>query len=94
MKILLGYSYYENPFDVKQWVEKWLGRLKKTGIDIEPFCLTLDPPGPRLGWHELDEKWRNGDNKLYEIYRELLRKCENFDVFINWNGINFINTKT
>ncbi len=88
MKILLGYSYYENPFDVKEWVEKWLDRLKSANIDVEPFCLTIDAPGPRLSWTELDQKWKSGDKKLYKKYEELLERCKDFDVFVNWNGIN------
>ena len=88
MKILLGYSHYNAAFNVKLWVESWLCRLKKSGVIIEPFCLTIDPPASRLSWNKLDEKWINGDNKLYHKYEELLKKTRDFDVFINWNGIN------
>lgn len=88
MKILLGYSRYKASFDVKSWIEEWLLRLREAGIEVEPFCLTIDAPGPRLGWRELDDKWNYGDNKLYSLYEDLLETSKDYDVFINWNGIN------
>ncbi len=88
MRIILGYSYYKSPVNIKNKVEKWLSRLQEAGIDVDPFCLTIDAPGPRLSWKALDEKWKNGDKKLYELYARLLEKCRDYDVFINWNGIN------
>lgn len=90
MKILLGYSYYQNPFDVKDWVDSWVKRLNTSDLDvhIETICLTLDSPGPRLTWKDLNKKWGNGDKKLFKLYKDILHKCEKFDVFLNWNGIN------
>jgi hypothetical protein len=88
VKILLGYSCYKSQLDIKKRTEDWLGRLREAGIHIEPFCLTIDEPGPRLNWKELDYKWKSGDKKLYKKYQDLLHKCEGVDVFINWNGIN------
>jgi hypothetical protein len=88
VKILLGYSYYNNNFDVKKWIEAWISRLQDAKINIESFCLTINPPGPRLSWRELDKKWKRGDNELYDLYKSLLLKSRHFDVFINWNGIN------
>jgi spore maturation protein CgeB len=88
MKILLGYSNYKSVIDVQQWVEQWLTRLRLQGIDITGFCLTIDPPGPAIYWPELDNKWKRGDKKLFELYQDLSEKLVNYDVFINWNGIN------
>ena len=88
MKILLGYSYYKNQVDVREWVNQWLSRLRKGGVEVEPFCLTLDAPGPRLSWRELDGMWKNGNETLFTLYSDLITKCQDFDVFINWNGIN------
>jgi spore maturation protein CgeB len=88
MKFLLGYSYYRNPVDVKSWVEGWLGRLRSSGIQVDGFPLTLNPPGPRLGWQELDTRWHRGDRELLSMYENLARRLEDYDVFVNWNGIN------
>jgi hypothetical protein len=87
-KILLGFSYYQNPVDIKTWVDEWLGRLRLHGIDVDSFCLTLDPPAPRLTWSELDARWRRGDPKLLAMYKDLAGRLDNYDVFVNWNGIN------
>lgn len=88
MKILLGYSYYNYPRDVKVWVENWINRLRKNGFDIIPYPLTLNPPGPCLSWNELDYYWKTGNKDLFKKYEELGNKLIDFDVFLNWNGIN------
>lgn len=89
LKILIGYSYYSYPWDIKEWVEAWAKRLEVgTGYEIDTFCLTLYPPGPRLTWQELDKKWKDGDRRLLEMYSDLSKLISNYDVFINWNGIN------
>jgi hypothetical protein len=88
MKILLGYSYYHYPVDVKKNIEGWLWRLKSAGIDISGFCLTLDAPGPCLLWDELDDLWRKKDRKLLGMYENLADVLTNYDVLVNFNGIN------
>ncbi len=88
MRILLGYHYYRYPADVKNRVEAWLGRLRASGIDVHPFCLTLHPPGPPLGWKDLDARWRRGDRDLLFMYEKLGKQMSEYDVFLNWNGIN------
>lgn len=88
MKILLGYSYYEYPVDVKTLVEQKIHRLRRTGLEIEAVPLTLTPPGPRLSWPELDERWAKRDRELLSMYDYLEEKMESFDVLVNWNGIN------
>jgi hypothetical protein len=88
MRILLGYSYYHNPLDVRFWVEGWLARLRAAGFAVDPFYLTLHPPGPALTWPELDERWRRRDPELLHKYAVLGERLNNYDVFINWNGIN------
>lgn len=88
MRILFGYSYYQNPFDVKIWVNNWLDRIKTENIHIESYPLTINPPGPRLGWAELEERWKRGDTELLTLYQNLTIKLKDFDVFVNWNGIN------
>jgi len=88
MRILLGYSYYKNPFDVKEWINKWLSRINSETLYVESFCLTLNPPGPRLLWKDLDAMWKRGDKDLLDLYKNLAEKLDGFDVFLNWNGIN------
>ena len=88
MRILLGYHHYRDHRDVKTMVENRLARLRAKGMDIVPFVLTLNPPGPRLHWKELDARWRRGDRELLQMYETLGAVLEGFDVFINWNGIN------
>lgn len=89
MKILLGYSYYEYPQDVKLKVDSLCSRLRSKGIDIYSFPLTLNPPGSRLLWKDLDQKWKNKESDLMSLYENLATELRNgYDVFVNWNGIN------
>jgi len=88
MRILVGYSYYQYPIDVSQTINSWLGRLRKSGFDVEGFPLTIHPPGPPYWWKQLDKCWKLGDKDLLNMYEKLARKSEDFDVFLNWNGIN------
>lgn len=89
MRVLVGYSYFPKfSVDIKQRNEDWLGRLRKKGFEVEGFCLTLNPPGPRLSWKELDYLWKTKNSTILLMYENLLRKLESFDVFLNYNGIN------
>lgn len=89
MRILLGFNYYNYPgWDVKAWVDAWLGRLRAAGFHVDSYPLNLNPPGDCLYWPELDLRWRRGDKKLLNMYEKLARTLENYDVFVNWNGIN------
>ena len=74
--------------DVDAWVQKWVARLNKSGLQIEAICLTIEPPGPMLIWSDLDFKWKTGDKKLFALYHNILEIIAGYDVFINWNGIN------
>lgn len=88
-RILLGFSCYQNPVDVATRINSWLSRIRAaTGIQVDSFCLTLNPPGPKLSWEDLDKRWKVGDRKLLKMYEDLARKLENYDVFLNYNGIN------
>jgi len=89
MKILAGFSYSRYPgYDVKSRTEAWAYRLREAGFDVDLFCLTLDPPGDSLIWHELDARWRRGDKKLLSMYKDLAIKLKEYDVFVNLTGIN------
>jgi len=87
-KILLGYSYFAHPVDVKTRVEAWLARLRGCGFDVTGIPLTVDAPAPPLSWSELDARWKRGDRALLRLYEDLARQLEDFDVFLNCNGIN------
>jgi hypothetical protein len=63
-------------------------RLREAGFDVEGFCLTLNPPGPALGFRELDRRWRTGDRELLAMYERLEAKLESKDVLLNESGIN------
>ena len=88
MRILLGYSWYKSPVCVQSSTERWLARLRAQGISVDGITLTLDPPGPRLGWSELEGMWRRGHRPLLRLYETLARRMEAYDVFVNFNGIN------
>jgi spore maturation protein CgeB len=89
-KILVGYPYFRSSTygDVEQMVLTYLRRLQTAGFDVEGFCLTLDPPGPRLRFPDLDRRWRRGDPELLGMYDRLQAKLEGKDVFLNDSGIN------
>lgn len=74
--------------DIKEWVDSWLGRLRQKGIQVESFPLTVNPPAHQFYWPELDARWRRGDKALLLMYEDLALTLENYDVFVNWNGIN------
>lgn len=88
MKILVGFSYYNYPVDVATTINQWLDRLRSAGFEVESFPLTVNPPGPPFWWKQLDMRWKLGDKGLMNMYENLARKAEDFDIFINWNGIN------
>jgi len=89
MKILMGYPYSSNNvYDERERTEQSISRLKKAGLKIDGFCLTLDPPNRNLTWKELDARWKRGDKKLLLMYRELVKELEGYDVLLNSVGIN------
>lgn len=88
MRILIGYSYYQYPVDVSSTLNLWANRLRKAGFEIDLFPLTIHPPGPPYWWKQLDKCWKLGDKDLLKMYENLARKAEEFDIFLNWNGIN------
>jgi hypothetical protein len=57
-------------------------------LEVRPFCVTLDPPGPRLGWQELDRLWRRRDRRLLEMYDRLQQAADDCDVLLLYNGAN------
>ncbi len=88
MRYLLGHSHYPYEFSISDWVGEWCTRLRKGGIEVYPTCLTINPPAHCLTWPELDRKYKEGDKDLFALYERIAREVEDYDVFINWNGIN------
>jgi spore maturation protein CgeB len=88
MKILVGFSYYNYPIDVHVTLSKWVDRLRSAGFKLDLFPLTIDPPGPPYWWKQLDKSWKLGDKNLLRLYEKLALVVENYDVFLNLNGIN------
>lgn len=58
------------------------------GLDVQCFCVTLNPPGERLSWPELDRLWKEKDETLMAMYRRLQQAAEGCDVLLLYNGIN------
>lgn len=85
MKILLGHV------DHSPGVGEWYRRVAAAagdGLDVRCFCVTLRPPGPRLGFPELDRRWRRRDPELLGMYRNLQAAAGDRDVFLLYNGAN------
>ncbi len=71
--------------------ERWYANVATAAegaADVRRFCVTLDPPGPRLTWLQLDDLWRRRDRRLLDMYRRLREAAADCDVLLNYNGIN------
>jgi spore maturation protein CgeB len=91
LKVLYCYPYYDSPdtyVDVQKLEFAYIEQLRHAGFDVEPFCVTLDPPGPCLTFPDLDHKWRYGDKKLLAMYEKLEKALQSNDVLYNVCGIN------
>jgi hypothetical protein len=90
LKVLIGYPYFKSDAyqDIQQLEMQYLARLRQAGFLAEGFCLTLDPPAPRLSFRDLDARWRRGDKTLMKLYERLEQQLNGKDVFINEAGIN------
>ena len=85
MKILLGHAVH------RPGVDKWYQEIARSAIEelaVSCFCLTLNPPGPRLSWRQLDRLWKLKDRKLMKMYERLQEAAVDCDVLINYNGLN------
>jgi hypothetical protein len=85
MRILLGHVVHS------PGTAEWYGDIAATapeGFDVRTFCVTLDPPGPRLSWRELDSRWRRRDKVLMDLYARLQEAASDCDVFLLYNGVN------
>jgi len=72
-------------------VEQWYKNIVSVAgnkLEIQRFCVTIDPPGPRLSWSELDRRWQQKEKKLMELYARLRDVASSCDVFLLYNGAN------
>lgn len=85
MKILLAHVVHS------PGVDKWyadVARVAGEGLEVNCFCVTLAPPGPRLSWKELDRRWRQKEKGLMEMYARLRDAASECDVLLLYNGAN------
>jgi len=90
MKILYGYPYFPSvQYDnVEKLCLETVMQLQKSGIDVDPFCLSISPPSNPISFERLDRLWTLNDKKLMLFYEHLYHLCEGYDVFFNSPGIN------
>lgn len=85
MKILLAHIVHSPGVDA--WYRS-LADAAGDGIEVTPFCVTLDAPGPRLHWRELDRMWRRKDRRLIRMYDRLQAAADGCDAMLVYNGAN------
>lgn len=88
MKYLILHGYSSNYGFEAIRVKKWIERLNQAGFHVDDYVLPLPIKGMRLAWHKLDYAWNISDPALLSFYQDLAKKCENFDVLINFGAIN------
>lgn len=81
-------AYHDSRPGMTERYENYAARLNARGFDVQPFRLSLDPPGRCLSFSQLDRKWRKGDRELMRLYRDLAQVCAKRDVLILFNGVN------
>lgn len=85
MNILL--AYWSHSAGVDEWYRS-IASVAPNGISVTCFSLTIDPPGPRLSWLQLNQLWKQRDAKLLELYERLQAAADRCDVLLNYNGAN------
>jgi spore maturation protein CgeB len=88
MRILIGHVYSEYSNNSPEMIAGWIGRLRSHGFDVDSICLLPNVSSPVLYWPELEKQWKIGNKSLLRMYESLAKKLEDFDVFLNFNGIN------
>jgi len=71
-----------------EWYEGMIARRRRQGYDVEGFCVTLNAPGPHLRYPELDQRWKERDSHLLQMYERLEAQLRERDVLILFNGAN------
>lgn len=85
MKILLAHLVHTP--GVERWYQS-VADAAPAGVEVKPFCVTLDAPGPRLHWHQLDRMWQRRDRKLMAMYERMQAAAADCDVTLVYNGAN------
>ena len=85
MRILFGHIVHSP--GTAEWYRA-IAAAAGEGLEVRPFCVTLDPPGPRLSWAELDARWKRKDRALMDMYARLGEAAASSDVFLLYNGAN------
>jgi len=87
--ILVAYNYYPSTTqDVEKNELAYLARLRQSGFQVEGFCISVNPPSPRLSFAELDARWCRGDKDLLRMYERLEKALDGKDVLLNEAGVN------
>lgn len=86
LRYLFAYACWRE--GIKERYEGFLNRQRARGYDVEGFCITLNPPRPRIDYPILNEMWTHKKIELMNMYEKLEEKLSNFDVFILHNGAN------
>jgi len=86
-RIRILFGYVDHSPGVADWYRDIAGAAGD-GVEVRLFCVTLDPPGPRLSWKELDARWRAREKKLMALYGRLQKEAAECDVFLLYNGAN------
>src|SRR5258706_14891304 len=88
MNILLGHVYAEHSSNSTEKIAAWVSRLNENGFNVDSFCLSYKSDQPIIYWPDLDRQWKSANRQLMAFYELLARKLEDYDVFLNFNGIN------
>jgi len=88
MKILLVHGYSEGYGVDARRLNDWLMRLRVAGISIDPYLMPLKVRGMRMPWHQLEYRWNKRDRELLTYYEDLAEKAADYDVLINFGGMN------
>lgn len=86
IRTLLVYQAYRD--GVRDFYEDHIRCLRDSGFDVEGFCLTINPPGPRFGFSELDTAWKRKNGDLMAIYGALIERAREKDAIVLYNGAN------
>ncbi len=87
MRILIGYNYFFDPVQRVQ-LHDWFTRLKEHGFQVDAFSLAVNPPALNYKWPQLEVAWKIGDRALYLMYERLATTLTDYDVFVNYHGVN------
>ena len=86
LKVLVGHLVWSDY--ARELHESMAARARNLGWRVETFCLTINPPGPRLTFQDLDKKVRRKDREILRLRDRLKETLRDADVFWNFSGAN------